>query len=100
MPTVHAPEALLDICVPLCRAALPPINKREFLMPRGKLKCWIAHRGFGFLRPEGGGKDIFVHLRDLLIEPSELRGGDWIEFELTDCGDGHPPRAINVRWAE
>ncbi|MCP9850212.1 cold shock domain-containing protein, partial [Cyanobium sp. Morenito 9A2] len=30
---------------------------------RGNLKSWNDERGFGFIEPAQGGKDIFVHIK-------------------------------------
>jgi len=51
-------------------------------MPIGTVKWFNATKGYGFIEPEGGGKDVFVHIS--AVERAGLRGlaeGQKIEFE-------------------
>lgn len=70
-------------------------------MATGQLKTWIEDRGFGFIRDDDGGPDVFLHantLRDSLINPDEMLPGDRLEY---DVGEGHNGKqaAKNVRRA-
>jgi cold shock CspA family protein len=68
-------------------------------MATGTLKSWNAERGFGFLREENGGPDIFLHIKVLkaaAIDPDYLVVGDPLIFEVENAPDGRI-RASNVR---
>jgi CspA family cold shock protein len=54
----------------------------------------LDHRGFGFIKPEEGDKDVFLHFSE--VEDSYLiKEGTEIEFEVRDSYKG--PRAINAK---
>ncbi len=52
-------------------------------MPMGTVKWFNATKGFGFIQPETGGPDVFVHIS--AVERAGLRGlneGQKISFEV------------------
>mgnify|MGYP001617998884 CR=1 FL=1 len=62
---------------------------------QGKVKWFNEAKGFGFIEPEGGGKDIFVHYSAIQDKGFKtLREGQEVAFEVTDGPKG--PQAINV----
>jgi len=64
---------------------------------KGTVKRWLSGRGYGFVEPEEGGDDIFVHHSD--IEGAyDLKEGQKVEFEVQSSQKG--PRAINVKIVE
>jgi len=58
----------------------------------------IMDKGFGFITPEGGDKDIFFHSNSLVgVAFTELREGDAVSFETEETEKGK--NAINVQRA-
>ena len=58
-------------------------------MPTGTVKWFNTTKGYGFIEPEGGGKDVFVHIS--AVERSGLTGladNQKVSFELEDGRDG------------
>jgi len=60
-------------------------------MQEGTVKFFNETKGFGFITPTDGSKDVFVHVSDL---NSEIREGDKVTYELRDGQKG--PNAVNV----
>jgi CspA family cold shock protein len=65
---------------------------------QGKVKWFNAQKGFGFIQPDNGGGDVFVHIS--AVEESGLRGlneGDQVEFDLAQ--DRGKTKAVNLKKA-
>jgi cold shock protein len=64
----------------------------------GKVVLWNEARGFGFVRPDNGEADVFVHVsaaREGGIE--ELAVGDKLEFLIERDERTGKPRAVDIR---
>jgi len=58
-------------------------------MPTGTVKWFNTEKGFGFIQPDDGGKDVFVHITAVQAAGMEgLAENQKIEFELIDGRDG------------
>ncbi|MHB1217520.1 MAG: cold-shock protein [Alphaproteobacteria bacterium] len=58
-------------------------------MPVGTVKWFNATKGFGFISPEDGSKDVFVHISAVQRAGLQtLREGQRVQYELTPGRDG------------
>ncbi len=67
----------------------------------GTVKFFNHSRGFGFIAPDDGGKDVFVHVTAL--EKSGLTAldeGAKVTFETEPDRHGKGPQAVNVQLAD
>ncbi len=65
-------------------------------MAQGTVKWFNTTKGYGFIAPEGGGKDVFVHIS--AVERSGLTGlqdNAKVSFELEKSRDGRES-AVNI----
>ena len=64
-------------------------------MSNGTVKWFNADKGFGFITPDDGGKDLFVHHSEIKVDGyATLNDGQKVEF---DVGEGQKgPCANNV----
>ena len=63
-------------------------------MNNGTVKFFNNNKGFGFITPDSGEKDEFVHANNLVDDINE---GDKVSYDLESTDKG--PSAINVRVA-
>jgi CspA family cold shock protein len=65
-------------------------------MAVGTVKWFSSEKGYGFITPENGGKDLFVHYSAIQADGYKaLNEGDKVEYEETVGRKG--PQATNVR---
>jgi len=58
----------------------------------------VTDRGFGFITPDEGDKDVFFHAKDLIeTEFNDLKDGDAVTFDVEEGPKG--PAATNVALA-
>jgi CspA family cold shock protein len=50
----------------------------------GRVVRFDAIRGYGFIAPDGGGDDVFLHANDLEIEKALAKPGTKVSFEVED----------------
>jgi len=54
-------------------------------MPKGKVKWFNKTKGYGFIEPEGGDKDVFVHISAVKNSGmDDLEEGQELEFEIVE----------------
>ncbi len=63
---------------------------------KGKVKWFNDQKGYGFITPEDGSKDLFVHHSGILTEGfKSLSENQEVEFETVQSDKG--PKAANVK---
>jgi CspA family cold shock protein len=62
---------------------------------QGKVKWFNESKGFGFITPDDGSKDVFVHFSAIEAEGYKvLHEGDEVTFEVQETDKGR--QAVNV----
>ena len=58
-------------------------HSRRVIVPTGTVKWFNPTKGYGFIQPQGGGKDVFVHISAVeRAGLSTLNEGQQIEYEI------------------
>ena len=79
---------------------LQRIEKATRMRQNGTVKFFNASKGYGFITPDDGGKDVFVHVT--AVERSgipALTDGMRISFETEPDKRGKGPKAIELQTA-
>jgi cold shock protein len=64
-------------------------------MPSGKIKMYSEDKGFGFIKPDDGGNDVFFHV-SALREGDEIASGAAVKFEVGIDRKSGKTKAVSV----
>ena len=67
-------------------------------MLTGRIRWFSERKGFGFIIPNEGGKDVFLHGENFGGNAAALKTQMWIAYEAIDTPEG--PRAVRARLCE
>jgi CspA family cold shock protein len=74
-------------------------NQKGAIMINGTVKFYNATKGFGFITPDAGGKDAFVHVSAIeRAGMSTLADGQKVSYDLEQGRDGRES-AVNIALA-
>jgi CspA family cold shock protein len=64
-------------------------------MPTGKIKMFNGDKGFGFIKPDDGGNDVFFHV-SALRDGDDISLGKAVSFEMGVDKKSGKPQAVSV----
>jgi len=75
--------------------ALPEEQQEEVGMANGTVKWFNDSKGFGFITPEDGGEDVFVHFSAILADGfKSLAEGQKVTYEVVRSDKGLQARNV------
>jgi CspA family cold shock protein len=83
--------------VPRGQAAKQPRGEEFPMAQTGVVKFFNGERGYGFIKPDDGGRDVFVHIT--AVERAGLKSlneGQHISFDVEPDKKGKGPKAVNL----
>ena len=95
-----ARHSLRDIEIGIARPAVQTraLARKEANMTTGKVKWFNTQKGFGFIEPEGGGGDVFVHISAVArAGMHDLKEGQKISFDIVAGKRTGKSNADNLR---
>lgn len=76
------------------------LNERKITMSTGTVKWFNTQKGFGFIQPDDGGKDVFVHIS--AVERAglyQLNEGQKVSFDVVQDKRSGKAAADNLKAA-
>lgn len=66
----------------------------------GTVKFFNSEKGYGFIKPDDGGRDVFVHVSAVMTSGlGTLNEGQRVSFEIEPDKRGKGPKAVNLQDA-
>lgn len=66
----------------------------------GTVKFFNSEKGYGFIKPDNGGQDVFVHVSAVMTSGlGTLNEGQRVSFEVEADKRGKGPKAVNLKGA-
>ncbi len=66
----------------------------------GTVKFFNSEKGYGFIKPDDGGRDVFVHVSAVMSSGlGTLNEGQRVSFEIEPDKRGKGPKAVNLQSA-
>ena len=66
-------------------------------MPEGTVKWFNGEKGFGFINPDAGGADVFIHFSAIAMDGYKtLKQGSKVSFDLAEGPKGQHAHNIKV----
>jgi CspA family cold shock protein len=88
IPALQRDSAKAERSIGILRAGLESLERKD-RMAKGKIKWFNDAKGFGFIAPDDGGDDVFVHFSAIQGEGfKSLKEGEAVEYEVTDGPKG------------
>jgi CspA family cold shock protein len=72
-------------------------ESKENIVAKGKVKWFNERKGYGFIIPDEGGPELFVHHSNVSAKGASLQDGQAVEYDVAQGKKG--PEATNVRPA-
>jgi cold shock protein len=66
------------------------------VMPTGRIIQFNQTRGYGFIAPDGGGEDVFIHSEELKGHVRGVQAGTRVQFDVVDGARGQKAYDVTV----